>query len=279
LVDKLAADSSALTLGGEERNITVMFADLTGFTVASTEMSPEALTSKVNRYFTRIVAPVDETGGYVERFLGDSVLALWGAPLSDPKHAAHAVRAALSIIENVKRAFEEDAARGVQGFTIKVGVNSGRSVVGNIGTKDRYSYTAMGEDVNFAARLESVPPFYGCSIIVGEHTAEMASDDFLMREVDRVLVRGAARPMAIYQPLAELRKATSVHREIVARYTDALEHYRARRFAEAIAAWDELTTKYEPAPSPSSMMSARAREFLAHPPGPSWDAVEVFTIK
>jgi adenylate cyclase len=279
LVDKLALDSSALRLGGEERYISVMFADLTGFTVASTEMSPEALTGKVNSYFSHIVGPVDATGGYVERFLGDSVLALWGAPLSDPKHAVNAVSAAISIIENVRRAFKEDAVRGVQGFTIKIGINSGRAVVGNIGSKDRYSYTAMGEDVNFAARLESIPPLYGCTIIVGEHTARLANDDFLMREVDRVLLKGAARPMAIYQPVVELGKATQTNRLVVARYADALEHYRNRRFAAAIATWDELTLKYEPAPSPSSVMSARAREFIAHPPGPSWDAVQVFTSK
>jgi adenylate cyclase len=279
LVDKLAEDSAALKLGGEERHISVMFADLTGFTVASTEMSPEALTSKVNRYFSQIVAPVDATGGYVERFLGDSVLALWGAPLSDAKHAVNAVRAAMSIIENVRRAFEEDAAGGVQGFTIKVGINSGRAVVGNIGSKDRYSYTAMGEDVNLAARLESLPPLYGCSIIVGEHTARIASNDFLMREVDLVLVKGAARPMAIYQPLAELGKVTDRQREIVARYADALRHYRAKCFTEAIATWDELTAAYEPAPSPSSIMSARAKEFVAHTPPPHWDGVQVFTTK
>src|SRR5208283_2021725 len=113
--------------------------------------------------FGCIVAPVDATGGYVERFLGDAVLALWGAPLSDPKHAANAVRAAISIVENVRRAFEEDTASGVQGFRLKVGINSGRAVVGNIGSKDRYSYTAMGEDVNLGARLESMPPLYGCT--------------------------------------------------------------------------------------------------------------------
>jgi len=279
LVDRLAEDSSALSLGGERRNISVMFADLTGFTVASTEMAPEQLTSKVNRYFNCIVAPVDATGGYVERFLGDAVLAMWGAPLADPKHAVNAIRAAISIIENVRRAFEEDVAVSVQGFTIKVGINSGSAVVGNIGSKDRYSYTAMGEDVNLAARLESIPPLYGCSIIVGEHTARLANDDFLMREVDRVLLRGAAHPIAIYQPISELRKATGKDQAIVARYADALEHYRAMRFAEAIALWDDLTANYEPAPSPSSVMSARARELLAHPPNPQWDAVQVFTTK
>ena len=158
LVDKLAEDGSALSLGGEKRVISVMFADLTGFTVASTEMTAEALTSKVNQILHYIVAPIDQTGGYVERFLGPSALAMVAVLLSDAKHAVNAVRAAMAIIENGKRAFEEDAARGVHGFTIKVGINSGRAVVGNIGSENRYSYTAMGEDINLAARLESRPP-------------------------------------------------------------------------------------------------------------------------
>ena len=138
LVDRLAENPSALKLGGEQRTITVMFADLTGFTAASTEMTPDALTGKVNRYFDFIVRPIDATGGYVERFLGDSSLAFWNAPLADPRHAVNAVRAAFDVVEGVRHAREEDEARGEKGFTIKVGINTGPAVVGNIGSKDRF---------------------------------------------------------------------------------------------------------------------------------------------
>jgi len=279
LVDQLAEDSTELKLGGEERIITVMFADLTGFTTASTKMKPEALTSKVNRYFDFIVQPIDATGGYVERFLGDSALAFWNAPLSNPRHATNAVLAAFAVIDNVRHAREEDEARGEQGFTIKVGINTGPAVVGNIGSKDRYSYTAMGEDVNLAARLEGVPPLYGCLIVIGEHTATVAREEFLLRELDRILVKGATRPMAIYQPLAALDAATDAQREVVARYATGLEHYRAMRFGEACSIWDELAAGLEPAPSPSSIMAERARHFVSAPPPPSWDAVFVLSSK
>jgi adenylate cyclase len=279
VVDRLAKNAAELKLGGEERTITVMFADLTGFTVASTKMMPDALTSKVNRYFECIVRPIDATGGYVERFLGDSALAFWNAPVADPTHAVNAVRAAFEIVDNVRRAREEDEARGENGFTIKVGINTGPAVVGNIGSENRYSYTAMGEDVNLAARLESVPPLYGCLIVIGEHTAQLAREKFLMRELDWILVKGAARPMAIYQPIAPLDAATEAQRELVARFAAALEHYRAMRFAEACALWDELVAKFEPAPSPSSIMAERARRFMAEPPAAPWDAVFVLTSK
>ena len=279
IVDQLTEDGTELKLGGEERIITVMFADLTGFTAASTHMSPEALTGKVNRYFDVIVKPVDDTGGYVERFLGDSALCFWNAPLANERHHVQAVRAAFDIIEGVRRAREEDEARGDTGFTIKVGINTGPAVVGNIGSKNRYSYTAMGEDVNLAARLEGVPPLYGCLIVIGEHTAAVAKEEFLLRELDWILAKGAAKGMAIYQPVAPLDRATDEQRELVARFAEGLAHYRAKRFAEACAIWDELAAKYEPAPSPSSIMGDRARHFKASPPPPQWDGVFVLTSK
>jgi adenylate cyclase len=279
LVDRLANDSRSLKLGGEAREVTVMFADLSGFTVASTQMTPEELTSKVNRYFHYIVEPVDETGGYIERFVGDAVMGMWGAPLSSSDHAVNAIRAAMAIVDGVQRAREEDESRGEKGFTIKVGINSGTAVVGNIGSENRYSYTAMGEDVNFAARLESVPPLYGCLIVAGEHTARLAQSVFLMRELDWLLVKGAGKPMSVYQPIAELDSATEPQKEVVARFAHALEHYRTRRFADACAIWDYLARVYEPAPSPSSVMAARSRELISNPPDESWNGVHVLVNK
>jgi adenylate cyclase len=279
LVDKLAESPSELRLGGENREITVMFADLSGFTAASTRMTPEDLTSRVNRYFEYIVKPIDDTGGYVERFVGDAVMGMWGAPLSDGKHAIKALRAALSIIDGVRRLREQDQARGEDGFTIKIGVNSGQAVVGNIGSENRCSYTAMGEDINLASRLEGVPPLYGCLIVAGEHTGKLAQSGFLLRELDWLLVKGAAKPMAVYEPIAELDRASDDQRNLVTRFAQALQHYRAKRFVEAAAIWDELVSRYEPSPSPSSVMAARARELIANPPDAKWDGVHMLTSK
>ncbi len=279
LVDRLANDLNPLKLGGEEHEITVMFADLSGFTVASTQMTPEDLTSKVNRYFHYIVQPVDATGGYVERFVGDAVMGIWGAPLSDPNHASSAIRAAMAIIDGVGRAREEDERRGEKGFTIKMGIDSGNAVVGNIGSENRFAYTAMGEDVNLAARLEGVPPLYACLIVVGENTNQLARHEFLMRELDWVQVKGAKKTMTIYQPIAELNRATDAQKDLVSRFSQALGHYRQRRFEEAYAIWNKLTAEYEPAPSPSSAMADRARELIAKEPLGVWNAVNVLLSK
>jgi adenylate cyclase len=279
IVERLASDWNSLKLGGEAREISVMFADLSGFTAASTHMTPEELTGKVNRYFQYIVQPIDTTLGYVERFVGDAVMGMWGAPLSNEDHAVNAVRAALAIIDGVGRAREEDERRGEPGFMIKVGINSGSAVVGNIGTENRLSYTAMGEQVNLAARLESVPPMYACLIVVGEHTAGLARNVFLMRELDRLLVKGADKAISVYQPIVELDSATDAQRKLVSQFAHALEHYRAGRFADACLIWDELVAEYEPAPSPSSVMSARSRELISNRPEEPWTAVNVLVTK
>ena len=160
-----------------------------------------------------------------------------------------------------------------------MGINTGIAVVGNIGTESRSSYTAMGEEVNLASRLESVPPMYGCLIVAGEHTARLARSVFLMCELDWLLVKGAHKPMSVYYPIAELDSATDAQKEVADRFAQALGHYRAKSFAEACSIWDDLTAKYEPAPSPSSVMSARSRELILNPPDELWNAVNVLANK
>jgi len=185
----------------------------------------------------------------------------------------------MEIVEGVRLTREEDERLGESGFNIKVGINSGVAVVGNIGSENRYSYTAMGEEVNLAARLESIPPLYGCTVVVGEHTAQMANKLFLMRELDWVVVKGTAKSIAIYQPIVDLALATDQHKDLVRSFAQALAHYRAMRFAEAYAEWSDLAASYELPPSPSSVMAARAYSFIQQPPALPWDPVHVLTSK
>jgi adenylate cyclase len=199
----------------------------------------------------------------------------WDAPAPDSNHAVRAVRAAFAIVERVELAREADEARNERGFTIKVGINSGPASIGNVGAGKHFSYSLQGKAVNFASRLESVPPLYGCFIVVGEDTAQLVRDKFLMRELDRILVKGAEAPMTIYQPIADLAQANDAQKALVASFSLALEHYRAARLTEACSIWDDLVVKYEPAPSPSSVMAARAREYMTSPPAPPWPTHEL----
>ena len=287
IVDRLAADPSALKLGGERREVTVMFADLSGFTALSGQVEPEVLTRLINQYLGYIVEQVEATGGYVDKFIGDAVMAIWGAPVPDSGHAMSGIRTALASAARIHREHEAAVARGEKGFSVKIGLNSGAAVVGNVGTAKRYNYTAVGETVNVASRLESVPSLYGCQVVIGPRTAELVRDELLLRELDRIWVKGGQAPIAVFEPLVERAKATPEQVDRVRRFADALAHYRAMRFADACVIWEALAREehgpssghIEPPQGPPAKMAERARELAAHPPPDPWDGVWILTSK
>ena len=278
VVEQLAGSSAALKLGGERRDVTVMFADLSGFTALSVTVSPEVLTQTTNEYLAHIVDAVDATGGYVDKFIGDAVMAIWGAPNPDDDHAVHAVRAALDAVNRIRDARIAAEARGAAGFSVKIGLHSGPAVVGNVGTERRYNYTAIGATVNIASRLESAPGVYGCSVIVSEHTAALAGEAFVFRELDRVRVKGRDEPLRIFEPLAHVEDAD---RTLLARrhqYETALADYRAMRFAAAAVGWRAVRQlSGEPGDGPATIMAIRARDLGHRPPTAGWDAVWTLT--
>jgi adenylate cyclase len=281
LVERLAASHETLRLGGERRDVSVMFADLSGFTALSTQVSPEALTQLTNRYLAFIVDAVEATGGYVDKFIGDAVMALWGAPVGDGAHARHAVHAALAARESIEAARSAARRQGQAGFAVKIGIHSGPAVVGNVGTERRYNYTAVGETVNVAARLEGVPGVYGCAVVVSEQAASLAGDALIFRELDRIRVKGREEPMKIFEALgtrADISEATLRRRDA---YAAALADYRARRFDDAAKQWSAMAamgpdTEID---GPAATMAARALDFARTPPPPDWDGVFVMTGK
>ena len=277
VADRLAADESALRLGGEEREITVMFADLSNFTKLSTEVAPHVLSRYTNRYFGYIVEQIEATGGYVVQFAGDCVLAIWGAPLANPTHAVSAAKAAMGVISRVAQAGKEDEAKGAFSFSVRVSMNSGPALVGNIGSKTRFNYAAVGETVNIAARIEGVAGAYACRIAVGPMTAKLLEETFLLRELDVVRVKGKDAPIAVSEVLAERASATSAQVACARLYGEALALYRARRFTEAAGIWEKIARDEQD--NPSAKMAERARSFQANPPAPSWDGVWVLVGK
>jgi class 3 adenylate cyclase/CHASE2 domain-containing sensor protein len=282
VVERLSRDAAALRLGGELREVTLIFADLSGFTALSGRVSAEVLTRVTNEYLGYIVAAVEETGGYVDKFIGDAVMAIWGAPAADPKHAVNAVRAALAAVARVRAEHARAEARGELGYGVKIGVNSGPAVVGNVGTEKRYNYTAIGETVNVAARLESVPGIYTCDVVVGPQTRELAAGDFFWIELDAIRVKGREAPLALWQPLGPIDAATPEQHALARQYADALAHYRAMRFAEAAAGWDALSAQardFTAVANPSKVMAVRAHAFAMKPPPEPWDGVWVLTSK
>jgi adenylate cyclase len=278
IVDRLAESEAELRLGGERREITVMFADLSGFTALSTRLPPEELMAVTNTYHAMMVEAVEATGGYVNQFLGDAVMAIWGAPLADPDHAASAARAALRIVDKIMQAKAEADAQGVPGYAVKIGINTGPAVVGNVGAPKRYNYTAVGETVNIAARLESVPEDYGCRIVVGPVTAAAIGDRFVLCELDWIKVKGKDDAFSVFQLIAE--KSTAEPAEIRYReeYGAGLERYRAGDFATAEDIWRQHATGPVPLSSAALIMARRCSDLKSAPPA-AWDGVFVKTSK
>jgi adenylate cyclase len=281
IVDRLAESEAELRLGGERREITVMFADLSGFTALSTRLPPEELMAVTNTYHAMMVEAVEATGGYVNQFLGDAVMAIWGAPLADPDHAASAARAALRIVEKIMQAKAEADVQGVPGYAVKIGINTGPAVVGNVGAPKRYNYTAVGETVNIAARLESVPEDYGCRIVVGPATAAAIADRFVLCELDWIKVKGKDEAFSVFQLIGERSTAESAQMRYREQYGSGLKRYRAGDFAAAEDIWRQQATGSiggSPLFSPPLIMARRCADLKSAPPA-VWDGVFVKTSK
>ena len=278
VVERLIEDEDGLRLGGQTREVSIMFADLSGFTALSGKVAPERLMELTNGYLQIIAEAVDATGGYVDKFIGDAVMAIWGAPAKDAEHAASAAGAALAAANRIADRRAADQARGEAGFSVKIGVNSGFATVGNVGAPKRYNYTAVGETVNIASRLESVPGDYGCRVVLGPRTAASVKARFLVNELDWIKVKGKVEPLAVYELVCPAAAASAAERDYVTAYAAGLAAYRAKRFAEAEAEWRAVRHPSNPppeAPSPARVMAARAAEMQREPPPADWDGVWV----
>ncbi len=243
-----------------------------------------------NRYLAYVVERVESTGSYVDKFIGDAVMAIWGARGADSEHAFHSIRAALVTVARIRREKESAESRGEIGFSVKIGINSGPALVGNVGTEKRYNYTAVGKTVNVASRLESIPSQYGCQIVVGPRTSELVGNPFLMRELDTVRVKDVDTPLTVFEPIVEIARATPEQLDRVRRYEEARTHYRAMRFDDAIAIWtplahaEQMSTGNQPVKvstviNPPALIAERARALAATPPNSPWDGVWTRTEK
>jgi adenylate cyclase len=240
IVRQLSEEGSDLHLGGEVREITVMFADLTNFTGISDTMPPPELMELTNRYFKVIVKVIDRMGGYVDKFIGDSVMAMWGAPASATNSAARAMKSAFLIQRRVTALKPVASGSDFVKFDVKIGISSGPAIVGNVGATHRLSYTALGATVNLAARLESVCSTFGCRIVVDSSTMAAVKDRYLFCELDAVTLKGKLAPVSVYEAIAPIGAATPEQHEYVARYNAALQCYRNGDLEQAVSIWMAL---------------------------------------
>jgi len=204
--DQLVADPGLARLGGTRREMTVLFSDIRGFTTVSERGQPEEIVHMLNEYFTRMVELVFQHKGTVDKFVGDMVMALFGAPLNDPQHPDHAVQCALEMIRELGRLNEKWKAEGRPVLDIGIGINTGPMIAGNIGSEQIMSYTVIGDAVNLGSRLESLNKQYGTRIIISDATRERLTGEYVFKPLGDVIVKGKTKPVAIYEVVGAAAK-------------------------------------------------------------------------
>ncbi len=273
LVKQLFEANREPSLGGRLEDVSLMFTDVRGFTSIAEAIAPERLARVLGCYFEAMTVAVHDADGTIDKYIGDAVMAIWNAPRPCADHAIHACSAALACIERTGELFGSDAWEGLDPLVTRFGLHRDRVMVGHFGAPDRLSFTAIGDGVNLAARLEGLNKAYGTTILVSDAIERDAHERFAFRRVDRVAVKGKTVAVEIY----ELIGARGAHpeREAAARsYERAFDAYLARDFDAALAVLAELDDD-----GPSRVLAARCRELRASPPPPDWDGSYVATSK
>jgi class 3 adenylate cyclase len=267
LIEKMLSSNKPPVLGGEMRNVTVYFSDIADFSSIAEKIRPADLVAAMNDYLTAMSDVIEAHGGFVDKYIGDAIVAVFGAPVEDSDHAANAVRAALECAARLATLERVQAAFGLA-LRQRIGLNSGDALVGNIGSRRRFNYTVMGDMVNLASRVEGLNKLYGTTVLASEATVALAGKAFVWRELDAIRVKGRVQAVRIFEPLGI---AGQVAPKLVCRaqtYEKGLSHYRARNFAAAAEQFALL-----PGDPPAEMFLAQVQKLLQQPPGPDWEPI------
>jgi len=293
LVGRLTENPDELVLGGQTRELSVLFTDVRGFTTISESYKdyPEGLTQLMNRFLTELSRPILERQGTIDKYMGDAIMAFWNAPFDHEQHALESCRAALEMLENIdtlnterKAALKENATEPYHEISVGVGVNTGVCVVGNMGSENRFDYTALGDAVNIASRLEGQSKPYGVPIVIGPDTASLVRDTLAVFEIDMIRVKGKNEPIRIYALSGHETLAKSeAFQEFRAINSGMLTSYRAHEWEDAGDALETLEELGKSLGLPIEdyvlIYEARISEFQNNPPGANWDGVYVASSK
>ena len=274
-------DSYYSSLRGARVPVTILFSDLIGFTTLVERADPEALVAQLNEYLTRMTSVVFSNGGTLDKFIGDAIMAVWGNVRSFgmAQDAKNCARAALGMRRELRQLNEQWRGEGRMGLGMGIGINQGEVIVGNIGSHERMDPTVIGDSVNLASRLEGLTRIYGVDILIGATAAELVRDEFHLRSVARVQVKGKTKPVDVFTFIGARNE--DVDPELLKwldSYEEGLEKFRARDFTEAKILFSRFLEFY-PDDLLAKMYLDRALEYEQQPPDEAWDAVEVFKKK
>ncbi|MDR2199993.1 MAG: adenylate/guanylate cyclase domain-containing protein [Deltaproteobacteria bacterium] len=278
LTGRIVQDPGLLLSRGEKRVCSVFFADLVGFTALSERLPTEDVVDLVNLYYDAMTTGIERYDGFVDKYVGDAVMAVWGAPLNQPGHAVSACLSALAQRELVEDLNRELESLGRERLKALMGLNTGPVVAGNIGGKKHMAYTVMGDAVNLASRLVSANKLYGTTIIASGETAKAASGAVKFRRLDKVRVLGRSRSIEIYEVMGKPEALPPETLQMANFYERALKHYWDRDFAGALARFQRALS-VAPQDRPSLMFSERCQAHIARDPGPDWDGVTALEAK
>jgi len=281
VVAQLLLDPSRVRLGGQKRDITILFSDIRGFTTLSETMGAQELGMFLNRYLSAMTEHVLERQGVIDKYIGDAIMAFWGAPLDDTQHALHGVQSALAMVEALEQFNTESTSHGEPAIAVGIGLNAGIVTVGNMGSEKRFDYTVIGDEVNLSSRLEGLTKMYGVGIIVSANVLERISSEdrrehsIETREIDRVKVKGKTQPVVIYQVLSPSEaKRVLPHIEF---FAQGLAHYYAGRWDEALTSLGRFV-ELAGTDGPSNLLRERCQEFLTTQPK-EWNGAYEMTHK
>ena len=277
LIDDMNFNEDSYSLEAENREMTVLFSDIRGFTTISEGLTPAQLSELMNAYLTPMTKIIHEKRGTIDKYMGDAIMAFWGAPLEIPNHARHALETAMDMLERLNAIRIEFIERGWSAIYIGVGLHTGMMSVGNMGSEFRMAYTVLGDAVNLGSRLEGLTKVYGVEIIVSEATRD-AVPEFAYRELDIVKVKGKDKPIGIYEPIALEEEITDGELAEMEKSKKAISAYRKQDWLIAQPFFEELQ-KMLPERKLYSIYLERINNFMNNPPPANWDGVFVHTSK
>ncbi len=271
LVDEMARAPTQYSLEADSRELTVLFSDVRGFTTISEGLAPRDLSELMNMYLTPMTEVIHHSRGTIDKYMGDAIMAFWGAPLADADHARHALEAAMQMLARLPEINQAFRARGWPDVHIGIGLNSGLMNVGNMGSEFRMAYTVLGDAVNLGSRLEGLTKTYGVLLIVSETTRELVPE-YAYRELDRVRVKGKSKPVAIFEPLCRSEELDVEWRKELKLYGDTVRLYRSQQWDMAELNFVNLQ-RMSRSPGLYKMYAERIAHFRRQPPAAEWDGV------
>ncbi len=277
VVNQIIRHPDKLRLGGERRELSILFSDIRGFTTLSETLDPEALVEVLHEFLNPMSEIVVKHGGTLDKYIGDAIMALFGAPLDQPDHSRRACATALEMVQKLKELDREWVERGKPSLQVGIGINSGLVSVGNMGSNRLFDYTAIGDNVNLASRLEGLNKFYGTEILVAAATVQHLDNGFIFREVDLVRVKGKKHPIAIYEILGEGTPAGELAR-FLELYDEGLACFRLRRWGEGQEAF-QAASDLNPRDTLCAHYLQLTRKYAENPPGSDWDGITTMLEK